>query len=182
MGIRLRFIGLLYAVIIGGSMQTLQPHQVDLMFVFSLFLLIVTLEDFFVYYTDVAPSNTEADGLSFFAMLTEVTILSTWFFAYLSFTAESWMFALYFAIFNGLKSLGGFINCAISREILTLKFARELVFLAAGALALWVFLEPPSSRPTEAPLHLAALAAVWLAQTVVWWLATAVVRRSEAAG
>ena len=171
-GIRLRFMDLLYAAVIGNSLQLINPSSLGASFLFSLFLLLVIIEDFFLYYADVAPENPDAEGLSFLGMLSEVTVLGAWSFAFQAFASGSWNFVLFLFIFFILKTLAGFVNCAVSKSLFSLKFARELLFLATAGVLVWIWLQKPALAPAQSESLLAILAGTWLVQTILWWAIT----------
>lgn len=178
-GIRIRFMDLLYAAVIGNALQLIHPQHQDVTFYFCLFLLLVILEDFFLYYADVAPENDGSEGLSFFGMVTEIAILATWFFTFVAFTSGDWNFLIFLGVFFGLKTFAGFINCAVSGSLFSVKFLRETYFLISlGALA-WVMLRRTGATPGEDPAMLGVVAGAWLIQTVLWWTTTKLFRRAE---
>ena len=178
-GIRLRFMDLLYAAVIGNSLQLLEPQVLDAKFFFGIFLLIVILEDFFLYYADVAPENSEAEGLSFLGMLSEIAVLSTWFFAFEAFSKDKWIFAGFLAAFFFLKVWSGFINCMQTKVLKSVKFARELLFLISVFLLVWIMVLNPETSPSDSRNILLWIGVSWLIQTISWWGVTKVFRSRE---
>jgi hypothetical protein len=178
-GIRLRFMDLLYAAVIGNSLQLLNPETVNAKFVFGLFLLVVILEDFFLYYADVAPENPDAQGLSFLGMVTEISVLASWCFAFQAFIADQWIFLVFLMIFFLLKTWAGFINCLVSHVLMSLKFGRELMFLVSVAALAWFVTHKHDADPANSPALLLWIAGTWVVQTVAWWAITKFFRARE---
>lgn len=178
-GIRLRFMDLLYAAVIGNSLQLLHPEAINAKFLFGIFLLVVILEDFFLYYADVAPENPDAEGLSFLGMLSEISVLSAWFFAFQAFTADNWHFIFFLMVFFALKTWAGFVNCLVSKTLLSLKFGRELLFLISVSVLAWIGLTPQATPPSESGALLLWIAGSWAAQTILWWGLTKFFRSRE---
>lgn len=179
LGIRLRFMDLLYAAVIGNSLQALHPNSIDALFIFGICLLLIVLEDFFLYYADVAPENPASEGISFFGMLSEIAILTAWFFAFQAFARDSWTFVIYLLVFFGLKIIAGFLNCLVSKNLWSLKFFRELMFfISVGALA-WILWKQPVTVPSHSANLLVLISACWFAQTLAWWGLTAIFRHRE---
>jgi hypothetical protein len=171
-GIRRIFMDLLYGTIIGSALRAVIPTTLDAKFWFSLFLIFMIMEDLFLYHGDVAPENKSSRGLSFFSMVTEVTILVFWFFCFQAFQADSWLFAIYLALFSFQKTLGGLLNCIVTGAVATIKFVRELAFLATAATALIIYFYHGGKNPDQMPMNLLFIGIVWAVQTVVWWFAS----------
>lgn len=172
----------LYAAVIGDSLQLIDSSKLGSTFWFSLFLIVVILEDFALYYADVAPDNPAHTGVSFFGMLSEIAILTTWLFCFQSFVDDkAGIFLLYLGLFFLLKSLAGFLNCLALKCLVSLKFLRELVFLATTSTVAWIYLYQGPTICYQRPIFLALIVGVWIAQTLTWWGMTKFVRRREEA-
>jgi len=178
-GIRRIFMDLFYAAIISNALQVMAPANLDAKFWFSIFLVAVIVEDLFLYYGDVAPENTGSKGLSFFGMFTEVSILVLWYFAFQAFQADSWIFAVYLALFSFQKMLAGLLNCLVSGGIFSLKFLRELIFLMTLGTAVTEYFNHEHAKPVEDSPQLLIIAGVWCVQTLLWWLASLRYRSSD---
>jgi len=177
--VRVRFMDLLYAASVGNSLQFIDASRFDGKFIVSILLIVVILEDFFLYYADVAPENADHHGLNFWGMTFEIMILTSWFFAFDAFVKGSWNFLIYLAAFSGLKTLGGFINCAATKSLMSFKFARELVFLLTVFTTLYVFVTRPVLPPDKSLMTLLPIAVGWTAQTFSWWVMTKLFRTIE---
>ncbi len=173
---RTRFMDLFYAVIVGNALQAMNPTNLDVKLWFSLFLLLIILEDFFLYYGDVAPENASITGISFFNMMIEISILIFWYFAFLAFQRDSWLFAVFLGLFSFQKSFAGFLNCLVSRSLVSLKFIRELMFLATVVTAGYAYSNQDDPAPHQAIIQLITIGSIWLCQTALWWLSSLLFR------
>lgn len=171
-GIRLRFMDLLYAAVIGNALQLLRPTELDNGLLFGLFLMLVILEDFYLYYADVAPASGEADGINLYGLATEIAVLTLWYLSAVAFSKADWIFLYYLAGFFVLKSVAGFVMCCRSKELLTLKFARELLFILSAATLIYISRIGHDRNLYHAYDVLRVTAGVWLAQTTAWWSIT----------
>ena len=180
--IRLRFMDLLYAAVIGNALQLLRPTEIDNALLFGSFLIVVILEDFYLYYADVAPNNPGVEGINLFGLASEISVLTLWLFSFVAFAKGDWIFLYYLAGFFLVKSSAGFINCFHTKDVLTLKFARELLFILSAATLIYIS-EINHERNLYAAYDvLRVTAALWLAQTLAWWAMTRYINQYDKGG
>lgn len=176
--IRLRFMDLLYAAIIGNALQQLHPEAMDVRLFFGLFLILVILEDFFLYHVDVAPNNSGVEGARFIGLVFEVSILILWLFSFMAFanSANNRVFLLYIAGFFTLKTVAGLVNCLNERIFFSLSFVRELLFVVCPVIIFCMWLGLPATG--RVPSHvLLVIVILWLSQAVTWWGLTFHIKR-----
>ncbi|MGD0539038.1 MAG: hypothetical protein ABSC03_15490 [Verrucomicrobiota bacterium] len=103
---RTSFVDFIYAVVVGSTFPFLAPFDASFRLIGLLFLIIVILEDFYLFHTQIAGKVSDAPT-SFWALVLELLILVLWYLAVLSFPLSSRPFLLALALFYFFKWLAG---------------------------------------------------------------------------
>lgn len=164
------FADFLYAVVIGVAFSDLKVSALDEQLLGGAFLLIVVLEDFFLYQTQIKPKTNLYKFASFRSLFFELAILLSWFFAFKVFADSKLAGLLGLSVFFFFKFLATAIRLpkakATDRPFLYRDFTFLLPVLGLGALALMVDLGLCTSIGRYVWLWAFA---IWLVQTVIWW-------------
>ena len=110
MSIRLRYMDLMYAAVIGNGLTLIDVTRVGWPLVISLILLITIFEDLYLYYMD-ANTGEAAQQTSLFMTACEISILACWYFSMRAYSDGSHNVFLFFGLFLALKTLAGYILC-----------------------------------------------------------------------
>lgn len=167
---RLIFVDFMYAIVVGSAFPLIAPLEMSFRFFGLLFLLLVVLEDFYLYHTQiVAPS--QAHGSSFLALVVEMCILLAWYLGAIAFPENPRVFLTAFAAFFALKWLAGLAHFAALRELRTWRFYRCFSFLIPLAGCVVVLFVGGDGR-LSSPSISGTVAGAWALQTAIWWSVT----------
>jgi hypothetical protein len=161
----------MYAVTIGSAFPKIEAIGFTYWLWALLFLLVVIVEDFFLYTTQVKPHSADATAFSLFALLFEMSVLITWFLMVVSFQARPRVFLACYAAYFTLKWSAGFFHCRSASLLSTRIFHRNHTFFVPilAALCLLYFARPVTSESRQLWI---VIVAAYIFSTVAWWLIT----------
>ena len=166
---RFAFVDFMYAIVIGAAFPLIAPLEQSLRFVGLLFLLVVILEDFFLYHTQVATVTVE-EAKTFRALLAEIGVLLAWYLSAIAFPASVRAFLLAFAAFYLLKWLAGLAHFSSLRQARSWRFYRTYSFFLPVLVSVILLYWHDEVSAFPVLWIIAALASV--IQMAIWWLIT----------
>lgn len=175
---RTTFVDFIYAVVVGSTFHFLAPFEVSFRFAGLIFLILVVLEDFYLFHTQIAVKTADAPT-SFFALLLELLVLLAWYLSVISFPLSPRPCLVAFALFFVFKWLAGFAHYAAIGQLRSLLFRRCHAFLIpfiTSALLVWV----AGSYKLDHYAIWVPLLVSWALSVSVWWFLTARIERSYA--
>jgi hypothetical protein len=184
---RSMFVDFMYAIVVGSALPLLNSEHLnlsDVRFWGILFLLLVVLEDYFLYETQIAPFQ-QPGKISPIALFLEVAILVSWYFSALAVSAKenrtTWFVAA-FGLFYLLKFTAGvahwtgFYKGFHQGETFRRSLARGIWESLVTNFAFWVAILTAIGaiiiRNKEAPLSWELLISLFIASLVtsmIWW-------------
>jgi hypothetical protein len=160
------FVDLLYAVTVGAALPRINGTVLHLgsAVLWGIgFLLVVFLEDFYLYHVKVLPSLTGPH--SWRGFLLSVLIIGTWYLTEVAFPSNAQLFLAGFGMFFFLRIAGSLLYRTTARESW-----QEAIFavpvVAAGALMMLDERPPFAGHPGRLLL---VLFPAWLVTVAVWW-------------
>jgi len=178
------FADFMYAVVVGVAFSDIKlTDPLQILFP-TIFLLVVVIEDFFLYQTQVKPHTDIFSFTSFSSLVLEVSILLAWFLSFLSRKdAREWAFAC-FSAFLLLKWIASVKH--IGSELPASKrwvIHRDHLFLISAIVsAVLIFVHPAAivvSGTVAIPGDWTILALAWLVQMWLWWAVVGHFNRSN---
>lgn len=168
------FADFMYAVVVGVAFSDIKISDPIRLLLPTFFLLVVVLEDFYLYQTQVKPHTDVFNFTSFSSLFFEVGILLAWFLSYLSRATEGRQAFICYAIFFFLKWFASVkhLSSAVAAGKASIVHRDHLFLVStAGASCLSVLVQPSAIGPYSISLSdgWIVLAVLWLLQTVVWW-------------
>ncbi|SRR6266436_1033152 len=174
------FVDFMYAIVVGAALPLLSPEHVsatDSVFWGVIFLLVVVLEDFLLYTTEIVPYQ---ESVQFFPLVFEIGILFSWYLSAVAIPKHPIIFFRSLACFFLLKYLAGIVHWSTIRKPRPNPFtrpesARNLAFFIPAGLAIFIsrHYEPALMSSTA----LLPILAAWLAAVSIWWKATKVIKK-----
>src|SRR6266481_7756992 len=104
------FVDFMYAIVVGAALPLLSPEHVsatDSVFWGVILLLVVVLEDFFLYTTEIVPYQ---ESIRFWPLVFEIGILFSWYLAAVAIPKHPTIFFRSLACFFALKYLAGILH------------------------------------------------------------------------
>jgi hypothetical protein len=164
------FADFLYAVIIAVAFSDLKVSTVDLQLCVGSFLLVVVLEDFFLYQTQIKPRIDLYKFASFRSLFFELAILLAWFYAFKraddSSIAAMLGLASFFLFKFGATAVRLPKAAAKDRPFLYRDFTFLIPVIGYSGLALALYYGACHLSETGAWV---VGALIWVVQTAAWW-------------
>ena len=160
------FVDFMYAVTVGTALPRLDEaalHFNNPILWGVLFMLMVFLEDFYLYHAKVVPNlsgPTRARGF-----ILSMLIIFDWYLSQASFPSNAPLFLVSFAVFYLLKWLGG-VFMGASKYPARIDTVFLIPIVAASSLAC---LESPTVLASHPGRLVIVLAPVWLITVSIWW-------------
>lgn len=175
---RLTFVDFMYAIVVGSAFRLIapppdKPLELSFRFLGILFLLLVVLEDYYLYHTQILkPSQPHQSSLSdFWVLVLEIGILLAWYLSTIAFPANPKVFLAAFSTFYALKWLAGLTHFAATAQLRSWRFYRYFSFFIplTGCVGI-LFVDADGGLIS--PLVLGLLAGAWFVQVAIWWTVT----------
>ena len=174
---RVAFVDFMYAIVVGTAFALVAPVDLSFRFVGLLVLILVVLEDFYLYHTQIAV-HAHRGIPSFSALAFEISILLAWYLAAASFPDAPHAFLAAMAAFFVLKWSAGLAHFGSLGELRSWRFHRNHAFiLTAGTCAAVAVLN--GSTAMEAPRMWLPVLVAWILQLGIWWSVTRSMERRE---
>lgn len=167
---RLAFVDFMYAIVVGSAFPLIAPLEVSFRFFGMLFLLLVVLEDFYLYHSEIQGSD-QLGGGGFFALIMEISILLAWYLSAISFPGSARAFLIAFAAFYLLKLLAGFAHFTAVAQVRSWRFYRSLSFLIPFATAA-ILAGVASDEGLRSAIVWPLIMGASILQVLVWWMVT----------
>ena len=167
---RVTFVDFIYAIVVGTAFALVPPVDLSVRFFGMIFLILVVLEDFYLYHTQIA-LYADQNVPSFSALVFEISILLAWYLAAMSFPAKSKAFLVCFSAFFILKWLAGFAHFTSLGQLGNWRFRRNHCFFIPASIAIMILLFNTQSITTSLRKCI-LLVLGWLIQVLVWWTIT----------
>jgi hypothetical protein len=167
---RVTFVDFLYAVVVGSTFQFLAPFEVSFRLFALLFLILVILEDFYLFHTQITAEVPNARA-SFLPLVLELSILIAWYFSVISVTTSARICLLAFASFFLLKWLAAVAHRRSVGQLRGWRLHRSHAFLIpsfVSFLLAWLF----GRGPLNHPLVCVAVIMSWGFYVLIWWSIT----------
>ena len=174
---RIAFVDFMYAIVVGSAFGAVPPLELSFRFLGLLFLILVILEDFYLYHTQIV-GRREAQVPSFSALVAEIAILLVWYLAVISFPDSPASCLLCFAAFFALKWLAGVAHFAKLAKLRSWEFRRNATFLVPMVVAVVIALTG-GNRDLSFVGQWLPVTAAWVFHVTTWWGVTN--HRSKAA-
>jgi hypothetical protein len=174
---RVAFVDFMYAIVVGTAFPLVAPVDLSFRFFGLLVLLLVILEDFYLYHTQIAVHADRA-LTSFSALVFEISILLAWYLAAVSFPARGFTFLFCMAAFFSLKWLAGFSHFASLQQLSNWRFHRNHSFCLPAACCLILGIATGGAELTS-PFQWVPLVTSWFIQVCIWWTITRVMESRE---
>ena len=180
MNIRLRYMDLMYAAVIGNGLTLIDVTQVGWALIVSLILLVTIFEDLYLYYMD-ANTGDESQQTNIVMTVCEISILTAWYFSMTAYSQHSHNVFLFFGLFLALKTLAGYILCVESRRFQFARVLQESIFLTGAGFSLLIYFSPPEIHQLfTLRSMLTACLIIWFLQSTVWWMMQGLAAAPEA--
>jgi hypothetical protein len=163
------FVDFMYAIVAGSALPLINGDHLswsDPVFLGTLFLILILLEDYFLYTTQIAPYQ-KAGIVNLLPLFCEIAILISWYLAVIASPKYPRFFFSSLLVFFVLKYLAGLAHW---RAVRRWESARNLAFLIpAGALSILDL----CTRPTTVDGHtIVRLTLAWAIMVGIWWSVT----------
>jgi Putative Ig domain len=184
---RSMFVDFMYAIVVGSALPLLNSEHLnlsDVRFWAILFLLLVVLEDYFLYETQIAPFQ-QPGKVSPIALFIEVAILVSWYFSALAVSSKenrSLWFVTAFGLFYSLKFTAGvthwtgFYKGVYPGETFRRNLGRGIWESLVTNSAFWVAILTAIGaiiiRNNAAPVSWKLLLSLFIASlitSIIWW-------------
>lgn len=160
------FVDFMYALVVGSALPLINGEHLswsDPVFFGTLFLIVVVLEDYFLYMTQIVPYQ-RAGEMSLIPLFSEIAILVSWYLAVVASPKYPRFFLYAIFVFFVLKYFAGLAHW---KEFRRWESRRNLAFLIPAGTVLildhWF-------RPTEVDGYtILGLAVAWLLMVAIWW-------------
>lgn len=174
---RVSFVDFIYAIVVGTTFALVPPVDLSFRFFGMLFLILVVLEDFYLYHTQIAV-YADQNVPSFSALVFEISILLAWYLAAMSFPAKSKAFLFCFSAFFVLKWLAGFAHFTSLGQLGNWRFHRNHSFIIPASIGIMILLF--SAQSISVSLSKCILLALgWIVQVSIWWTVTRQMERKQ---
>jgi hypothetical protein len=167
---RTSFVDFIYAVVVGSTFPFLAPFDASFRLAGLLFLIIVVLEDFYLFHTQIAGKVPDAPA-PFMALVMELSVLISWYMAVISFPASPRPCLIAFASFFLCKWLAGLFHFGAIRKLTSWHFQRCHSFLVPFAASLLLAWRVGSDKLSQ-PVVWITIPVSWLIYVVIWWYVT----------
>jgi hypothetical protein len=163
------FVDFMYAIVVASAFPLINGDHLswsDPVFFCTLFLILVVLEDYFLYTTQIAPYQRSGE-INFIPLFCEIGILVSWYLAVVASPKHPRFFFYSVFVFYILKYLAGLAHWG---EFRRWESARNLAFfIPAGTILILDFCFRPVEvdRPTVLKLTVA-----WAIMVAIWWSVT----------
>ena len=164
---RIAFVDFMYAIVIGSAFGLVPPLELSFRFLGLLFLILVVLEDFYLYHTQIV-GRQERQIPSFLALVAEIAILLAWYMAAISFPDKSNSSLACFSAFFALKWVAGFAHFAKLGKLRSWEFNRNLTFLIPMFTAVAVIMIRGNTRLSSTGTWLPVMLS-WFVNVLIWW-------------
>jgi len=166
---RVSFVDFIYAIVVGTAFGLVPPVDLSFRFFGMLFLILVILEDFYLYHTQIAV-YADQNMPSFSALVFEISILLSWYLAAMSFPTKSKAFLFCFSGFFLLKWLAGFAHFTSLRQLRNWRFHRNHCFFIPASFGIILLFSTQSITNDLEKFILLAIG--WFIQVSTWWIVT----------
>lgn len=165
---RASFVDFLYAVTIGGAFSKIGTTKPSLDFVILCVLILVVLEDYYLYHTQVLPSESGCKNYKFLSLVMESSILLAWYLSCAFIGTDQPMYSL-FAIgaYSLLKITAGFFHWVSHTDHVNWRLWRYGLFLMLPFVVCYCWY---SNQPLAYCFLYSFIA--WIMQTLTWWAVT----------
>ena len=164
---RIVFVDFMYAIVIGSAFGLISPLELSFRFIGLLFLVLVVLEDFYLYHTQIV-GQQESRVPSFSALVAEIATLLAWYLAVISFPDKTVSCLLCIAAFFALKWIAGFAHFAKLHKLRSWEFRRNTTFLFPMTIAIAIIVLRGQSSLSSTGIWL-PLVSAWLVHVGAWW-------------
>jgi hypothetical protein len=168
------FADFMYAVVVGVAFSGVSVNDSAAVLFVTLFLLVVVIEDYFMYQTQVKPHTDLWNFVSFQSLLFELAILLAWFLAFLSRKdagAAAPVCLIVFFIAKWIASLKHLVKASQAGKQWLVH--RDHLFLisavTAAAIAIWSSHRTVAVAGVPLGFDWVVLAIAWAIQTMAWW-------------
>lgn len=168
---RIAFVDFMYAIVVGSAFPLVAPLELSFRFWGMIFLVIVILEDFYLYHSQIAIHDNSKKTISFPALITEVSILLSWYLATIGFPKEKISFLIAFSAFFLFKWIAGFAHWISLKKTLDWRSKRNFTFLIPVIVCL-ILLFLSKNQKLNHPLIWGSILTAWGLQTFMWWTIT----------
>lgn len=176
-GTRVAFVDFIYAIVVGTAFALVPPVDLSVRFFGMLFLILVVLEDFYLYHTQIAVYADQGVP-SFSALVFEIFILLAWYLAAMSFPDKSRAFLICLSGFFVLKWFAGFAHFASLGQLGDWRFHRNHCFFFPALIAIMILFFGEQSIITSSKKWI-SLVVGWLIQVSAWWTITRLMERKQ---
>lgn len=167
---RIEFVDFMYAIVVGAVFPVIAPIEMSFRFFGMLFILLIVLEDFYLYHSQVAVHEKHDKKLTFGALVFEISILLAWYLAAIAFPNQPRPFLFAISGFFILKWLSGLCYWGALKMLGDWRFLRNTTFLIPTVVCLYFALW---KTPNLEEMHTWILVAfAWIIQTIIWWIIT----------
>lgn len=161
------FVDLFYAVVIGSAVPAIIVEGDLYSSIFKFILIVIVLEDWFMYYTTIIDFYKEVRDFKFKSLMFEFSILASWNFSFSYYGKDTFLFLLFFGLFFFIRFLAGMSFYNLIRQKEKWRWGREYTLLLPALGSLLIILFGIESLTKE--LISIILIMVWGIYTLLWW-------------
>ena len=165
---RIAFVDFMYAIVIGSAFGLVPPLEFSFRFFGLLFLILVVLEDFYLYHHTQIVGRQERQIPSFLALVAEIAILLTWYMTAISFPDKSNSSLACFSAFFALKWVARFAHLAKLGRLRSWEFNRNLTFMIPMLTAVTVIMIRGNTKLSSTGTWLPVMLS-WFVNVLIWW-------------
>ncbi len=164
---RIAFVDFMYAIVVGSAFGLVPPFELSFRFLGLLFLILVVLEDFYLYHTQIV-GRRETQIPSFSALVAEIAILLAWYLTVLSFPGKAASCLICFACFFALKWFAGLAHFAKLARLKSWEFRRNVTFLLPMLTAIVILISRAYANLSSTGIWLSVMLS-WIIHVAIWW-------------
>jgi hypothetical protein len=168
---RITFVDFMYGIVIGAAFPLVAPLELSFRFAGMMFLVIVILEDFYLYHTQIAIYETPDQKPSFIVLVTEISILLAWYLTAIGFPHKKVSFLIAFGAFFLLKWIAGLAYWISLKRFSDWRFHRNHTFLLPITACIILGMCTKGNDLVH-PVVWITILVVWVVQTAIWWTIT----------
>jgi HAD superfamily phosphoserine phosphatase-like hydrolase len=161
---RATFVEFLYAVTVSAIFSKIGSVGFGLEFAALCLLILVILEDYYLYSTQVLPTEQKELKTKFIVLVLEASILLSWYLSAVSIGQSNTVFLVTFSLFSLLKITAGLFHWLSHPDKINWRFFRYVVFIFVPVVSIWSYL----TLKDQGIIYLTVFFA-WLAQAALWW-------------
>ena len=176
---RVSLVDFMYAIVIGSAFPLIAPIELSFRFFGMLFLLLVILEDFYLYHTQIVSSDKAAVG-RFITLVLEIAILLAWYLCVIAFSTSSDASLVAYGAFFLLKLAAATAHFDRLKLLGSWRYLRSFSFLIPISVACVLACCGWGGRLSSFRIW-GIVASTWAVQVTIWWGLTKHYKRVSAA-